>query len=145
MLQFESTAETYATTNNADGTLSPNPLPPVPGLFPGAVAGGYTLVLNAPANSSFIGDPAGLYYQGTADSNRMAASFTDAGGAAAPAAVFGYHGGYKIPDSNPNFTSTLQKYFIDPMGNNVANPRYTTNCWGRRSTYNISRCVSFGS
>ena len=115
-----------AAVANADGTFT----------CAGLVAGGYTLVLNAPANSNFIGDPVGLSYQGSADSNRMAASFTDAGGASGPVAVFGYHGGYKIPDSNASVTSTLQKYFIDPIGNNVANVRYTTNCWGRRSTYN---------
>jgi Tfp pilus assembly protein PilX len=124
---------------NADGTLTPNPNPPA-GLVPGAVAGGFTLVLNAPANTNFFGDPAGLAYQGTADSNRMAASFTDAGGASGPAAVFGYHGGFKIPDKNSSDTSKMQKYFIEPAGTSSSSTSsssypYTVNAWGRRSTY----------
>ena len=100
--------------------------------FNGVVAGGYTLVLNAPAHSLFKSDSAGLFYQGTADSNRMAASFTDAGGASGPAAaVFGYHGGCSIPDGAGSGTATLKRYFLDPNPNG-----YTNTGWGRRSTYN---------
>ncbi len=129
--EFKPSADSGA-VQNKNGTITPTSST---GKFPGAVAGGYTLVLNAPANANFSADPAGFGYQSTADSNRLGASFTDAGGSTGPAAVFGYHGGFKIPDESPT-TCTMFKYFMDPAGEDRSKAHYTVNCWGRRSTYN---------
>lgn len=105
----------------------------------GAVAGGYTLLLNAAGNTPFYTEPSGgSFYQTAADANMLSSQFTDAGGTRGddPASVFGYHGGYTIPDNNTSPRSTMKNCFIDTTesSGNVVNG-YTLRAWGRRTSY----------
>ena len=117
---------------NFTPTADPTVMPDTTNLK-GAVAGGYTLVLNAAGNSSFDNEPGdGVFYQTAADANMLAGRFTDAGGTSGvnPASVFAYHGGYIIPDTS-SAPSTMKNTFIDT----TLGAGYTLNAWGRRTTY----------